>query len=258
MKLDEMSAVEIVRLMTHEEQQVLVALEAAEDAIAQTAAKVAEAFLAGGRTIYFGAGTSGRLATLDASEMVPTFGTNPEQFVSVMAGGIQALGKAAEANEDDADAASQSCDDLRLTSADLVIGIAASGTTKFVCAAVETAHSKGCWTCGIANNSPSKLLEISDLAIFLDTGPEIITGSTRLKAGTAQKLVLNRISTTAMILAGKTISNLMVDVRPSNEKLRERCVRILVELTGLDESVARERLVRADFNIRAALKDQSG
>jgi len=199
--LDKMSAKEIVRLMNEEETVVLRSLRAVEDSIAQAIDKVATAFQSGGRTIYVGAGTSGRVATMDAAEMPPTFGIDPDRFIAVIAGGTEAGGKAIENAEDDTHSSVTALNRLKLTTQDVVIGIAASGTTPFVVSAIRHARQKGLWTCGIANNRNSPLLLEANLSIFLDTGPEILTGSTRLKAGTSQKLVLNRISTGAMARA---------------------------------------------------------
>ena len=251
--LDKMNARQIVRLMNEDERSVIHALEGAESAIAEVAEKAAAAFQKGGRIIYVGAGTSGRMATMDAAEMPPTFGLDPDRFVAVIAGGNSAGQVAVEDAEDDAFAAIQALNDLHLSSKDILIGIAASGATTFVVAAVKHASQKGVWTCGIANNRGTPLLEAADLGIFLDTGPEVLTGSTRLKAGTAQKLVLNRISTAAMVLSGKVVENLMVDVKANNAKLKDRCCRILCELTNVTKDEALELLEKNDWSIRTVL-----
>ncbi len=249
-----MDAGAIVRLMNEEERATLRALELAEGDVAHAAAKAAEAFQKGGRIVYVGAGTSGRIATMDAAEMPPTFGTDPSRFVAVIAGGSTAGTTAVEDAEDDPGAAIDAINALGLTRDDVVIGIAASGTTPFVVAAVRHARQKGLWTCGIANNPRTPLLEEADHAIFLDTGPEVLTGSTRLKAGTAQKMALNRISTAAMVLNGKVVENLMVDVKAKNAKLKTRCARIVGELTGLSVEEARHVLEENGWSIRAALE----
>jgi N-acetylmuramic acid 6-phosphate etherase len=252
--LDKMSAREIVRLMNEEESVVLRALATAEEPLAAAAEKAAEAYLRGGRVIYVGAGTSGRIAAADAAEMIPTFGLEPGRFVAVMAGGLRAQDQPIEQVEDDEHHAIQSLNDLGITPSDIVIGLTASGKTPFVVAAVRHANAKGVWTCGIANAKNAGLLKIADLPILLDTGPEVLTGSTRLKAGTAQKLALNRISTAAMVLSGKVIENLMVDVRATNQKLRERCVRTVRELTTATEDEARELLERHGWHVREVLE----
>jgi N-acetylmuramic acid 6-phosphate etherase len=251
--LDKMSALEIVELMTDEESVVVDALRAASAGLALAATKAAEAFQHGARVIYVGAGTSGRIAVMDAAEMPPTFGIGPDRFVAVMAGGDSSERRAVEKAEDDPDAAGKELTKLGLNRSDVVIGVAASGRTPFVLGAIKHARSYNIWTCGIACNPGAPLIEAADLGILLDTGPEVLTGSTRLKAGTAQKLALNRISTVAMVLSGKVVSNLMVDVRASNEKLRERCVSIVCELTSLSESEARRALEKSDWSIRAVL-----
>lgn len=251
--LDRMSAQEIVRLMNEEEQVVLRALQAAEAPLAQAAEKAAEAFTGGGRIIYVGAGTSGRIAAADAAEMPPTFGIEPDRFVAILAGGHRAADRAVENVEDDEYLAVTYLNELRLNPKDIVIGLTASGRTPFVVAAVRHANAKGVWTCGIANYRHATLLEIADLPILLDTGPEVLTGSTRLKAGTAQKLALNRISTAAMVLSGKVIENLMVDVQATNQKLKERCVRIVRELTTATEHEAHELLEQHGWHVREVL-----
>lgn len=252
--LDKMSADDIVRLMNEEERSTLRAVENVAHEIAVVADKAAVAFRRGGRVIYVGAGTSGRIATMDAAEMPPTFGTDPSRFVAVIAGGSTAGTHAVEDAEDDPAAAVEAVNALSLTWDDVLVGIAASGTTPFVVAAIRHARQKGVWTCGIANNGRTPVLEEADHAIFLDTGPEVLTGSTRLKAGTAQKLVLNRISTAAMVLNGKVVENLMVDVKAKNDKLRTRCARIVSELTGVSVAEARESLEANAWSIRAALE----
>jgi N-acetylmuramic acid 6-phosphate etherase len=248
-----MDADAIVRLMDEEERATLRAVADAAPEIAITANKAAEAFRKGGRVVYVGAGTSGRVATADAAEMPPTFGIDPSRFVAVIAGGSTAGSTAVEDAEDDSGAAIVAMNELELTWDDIVIGIAASGTTPFVVAAVRHARQKGLWTCGIANNPRTPLLEEADLGILLDTGPEVLTGSTRLKAGTAQKLALNRISTAAMVLNGKVVQNLMVDVKAKNAKLKTRCARIVNELTGITVDEARQVLESNNWSIRAAL-----
>jgi len=248
-----MSAHDMIRLMNEEESVVLRCLTSAESALAVAAQKAAQAFQAGGRVIYVGAGTSGRIATSDAAEMPPTFGIEPDRFVAIVAGGTTARDKAVEDAEDDIYASITALNDMAVNRKDIVIGIAASGTTPFVVSAVHHASQKGVWTCGIANNRGSALLEIADHPILLDTGPEVLTGSTRLKAGTSQKLALNRISTAAMVLSGKVVENLMVDVKAKNQKLKERCARIVCELTSATREEAWLLLEENDWSIRRVL-----
>jgi N-acetylmuramic acid 6-phosphate etherase len=256
--LDKMSALEIVRLMNEEERIVLEALQQAEAGLAIAAERAAQAFQAGGRVLYVGSGTSGRIAQMDAAEMPPTFGIEPGKFLTLLSGGTRAEEKAVEEAEDDEHAAIEALNNAGLTRSDIVIGITASGKTPFALAAVRHARQKGTWTCGIANNRSAPLLKAADLGILLDTGPEILTGSTRLKAGTAQKMALNRISTGAMVLSGKVVENLMVDVKANNHKLKERCVRILRELTTATADEAKETLEKHGWNVRAALEQLRG
>jgi N-acetylmuramic acid 6-phosphate etherase len=248
-----MSAREIVRLMNEEELAVIRAMQAAEEPLAHTIERAAYAFQTGGRVIYVGAGTSGRVATMDAAEMPPTFGVEPDRFVALIAGGSDASGKAIENAEDDIHACVTALNNLRVAANDVVIGIAASGTTPFVVSAIRHARQKGVWTCGIANNRNAPLLHEADLGIFLDTGPEVLTGSTRLKAGTSQKLALNRISTGAMVLSGKVVENLMVDVKANNAKLKDRCARIVCELSTATRDEAWDLLEKNDWSIRRVL-----
>ncbi|MCB0826159.1 MAG: N-acetylmuramic acid 6-phosphate etherase [Armatimonadetes bacterium] len=254
--LDKMSAFEIVRLMNEEEQAVMRALDSAAEPISKAVERAAQAYQDGGRIIYVGAGTSGRIATMDAAEMPPTFGIDSDRFIALVAGG-DAAGKAAiEDAEDDEHQAITALNNLKITPKDVVIGLAASGRTPFVLAAMRHAKQKGIWTCGIANNTKAPLLDQVDLPILIKTGAEILTGSTRLKAGTAQKLVLNRISTGAMVLSGKVVENLMVDVAAKNAKLKDRCVRIACELTPATKEEAREALESNGWDVRKFLEAQ--
>ncbi|MCC6402617.1 MAG: N-acetylmuramic acid 6-phosphate etherase [Fimbriimonadaceae bacterium] len=248
--LDRMSAREIVRLMNEEDAAVLSAVSRAELGLARAAEAAARAYQAGGRVVYVGAGTSGRIATADAAEMPPTFGVPASKFVAIVAGGEAAGRTAVESAEDNGHLAIEELEEIGLARDDFVVCVAASGRTPFVVAAARHAKQKGVPTCGIANNRDSELLEAVDLPILLDTGPEVLTGSTRLKAGTSQKLALNAISTAAMVLSGKVIENLMVDVAAKNDKLKERCVRIVCELTTLHEDEARQLLESHAWNIR--------
>jgi len=252
--LDTMSAREIVRLMNEEEQIVMRVLNQAEADIAIAVERVAKAFQQGGRIIYLGSGTSGRIAMMDAAEMPPTFGIAADKFVALVSGGGTAVEKAVEDAEDDPHAAIVALNNLNLTRFDVVIGIAASGTTPFVVGGVRHARQKGVWTCGIANNKKCALLDAADHAILLDTGAEVLTGSTRLKAATAQKLVLNRISTGSMVLSGKVLENLMVDVKAKNSKLKHRCVRIVTDLCPITADEAHTLLEENDWNIRAVVE----
>ena len=251
--IDTLSPGEIVALMNAEDATVVEAVRAESEAIAQAIDWTADRFQQGGRLIYVGAGTSGRLGVLDASECPPTFGTPPEMVVGLIAGGPSALTRAIEGAEDDPDRGAADLMGLGATSRDLVVGIATSGRTPYVLGAVREARARGARTVGIACNRPSLLGQEVDLEIAPLVGPEIIAGSTRLKAGTATKMVLNMISTGAMIRIGKTLGNRMIDLQPTNQKLRIRSRRILRELAGVDDQRAAEILSICRGRLKLAL-----
>jgi N-acetylmuramic acid 6-phosphate etherase len=247
----------VVALMDDEEQRTLAAVRAAAPAIARAAEQVAACFAGGGRTVLLGSGTSGRIALGEVAELPPTFGVGAERFLALGAGGRSLGPFAITTSEDDIDAAPAKLAELGIGPGDAVIGIAASGTTPFVLAGIDAANRAGAWSCAIANNTRTPLLEHADLAILLDTGPEVLCGSTRLQAGTAQKLALNRITTAAMVRCGRIVENHMVDVVVTIDKLRERAVRIVSDLTGITPERARTLLERADWSVRDALAAQS-
>jgi len=251
--IDSLSPLEIVRLMNAEDQHVINAVAREELAIARAIDAVAERFSRGGRLIYVGAGTSGRLGVLDASECPPTFSTPPEMVVGLIAGGRDALTRAIEGAEDDAHAAVGELQHLQLSDRDVVMGIATSGRTPYALGALEYARSVGAFTIGFACNHNSAIAGIAELMIAPIVGPEVITGSTRLKAGTATKLVLNMLTTGAMVRIGKTYGNLMVDLRPTNEKLRDRSQRIVAEISGLQQSQAAELLNQCNGEVKTAI-----
>ena len=234
MHLDEMSVEEIARLMNEEDRGVPEAIHRAIPEITELIEAVIRAFKNEGRLIYIGAGTSGRLGILDAVECVPTFGTSPEKVVGLIAGGEQAIKDAVEGAEDSKELAIEDLKKLRLTKNDIVVGIAASGRTPYVIGGLNYAKEIGAETGSLSNNENTKISEIADYPIEVITGPEVLTGSTRLKAGTAQKIVLNMITTISMVKIGKAYENLMVDVLATNEKLVDRAKRIIVEATGVD------------------------
>lgn len=234
MHLDEMSIEEIVQLMNKEDQGVPEAIHQAIPEITELIEAVIRTFKREGRLIYIGAGTSGRLGILDAVECVPTFGTPPEKVVGLIAGGEEAIKDAVEGAEDSEELAIEDLKKLYLTKDDLVVGIAASGRTPYVIGGLNYAKEIGAQTGSISNNKNTKISAIADYPIEVVTGPEVLTGSTRLKAGTAQKLVLNMVSTISMVKVGKAYENLMVDVLATNEKLVDRAKRIIVEATGVD------------------------
>lgn len=234
MHLDEMSIAEMAQVMNTEDQGVPAAINKVLPEITQLIEAVIQAFNKEGRLIYIGAGTSGRLGILDAVECVPTFGTPPEKVVGLIAGGEKAIKDAVEGAEDSEELAVEDLKNLNLTENDIVIGIAASGRTPYVIGGLEYAKQKGAKTGSISNNKNTKISAVADYPVEVVTGPEVLTGSTRLKAGTAQKLVLNMISTISMVKIGKAYENLMVDVLATNEKLVDRAKRIIVEATGVD------------------------
>lgn len=252
--IDTASALEIVDLIGAEDATVPAAVAKARVDIGRAIDLIEAAFRSGGRLIYVGAGTSGRLGVLDAAECPPTFGTPPEMVVGVIAGGPDALVRSVEGAEDDLEAARVEMERLRVGSTDVVVGIAASGTTPFVQAALSRAHSAGAPTVFLScSEPPRQLAGICDVFITVLVGPEIVTGSTRMKAGTATKLVLNTLTTGAMIRLGKIYGNLMVDLRAWNDKLIDRSQRIVMETTGLDRNRARDVIQQAAGNVKIAI-----
>ncbi|WP_131975357.1 N-acetylmuramic acid 6-phosphate etherase [Cricetibacter osteomyelitidis] len=253
MQLDEMSALDIVTLMNQQDQQVPLAIEKVLPQIAQTVEAIVQAFRQGGRLIYMGAGTSGRLGVLDASECPPTFGVPNTMVVGLIAGGERAIRNAVEGAEDNAQAGEQDLKAIRLTAKDVVVGIAASGRTPYVIGGLNYANQLGCTTVSIASNPNSAMSQIVKIAIDTIVGPEVLTGSSRLKSGTAQKLVANMLTTASMVLVGKCYQNLMVDVQASNEKLKARAVRIVMQATDCDKTAAEFTLQQADNNAKLAI-----
>jgi N-acetylmuramic acid 6-phosphate etherase len=252
--IDVASPIELVDQMAREDAGVPGAVSLARDSIAQAIELVERTFRRGGRLLYVGAGTSGRLGVLDAAECPTTFGTPPDMVVGIIAGGARALVKAVEGAEDDINAGIAAMDEHHVRDHDVVIGIAASGTTPYVRAALGRAQALGASTGLVACAEPPALLRSTcDVCIVVLVGPEVITGSTRMKAGTATKLVLNTITTGAMIRLGKTYGNLMVDLRASNAKLEDRSRRIVMETTGLARDAAAQVLERAAGEVKTAI-----
>jgi N-acetylmuramic acid 6-phosphate etherase len=253
-RIDVASTLEIVDLMNAEDATVAGAVGRERERIAQAIELVVAAFRRGGRLVYVGAGTSGRLGVLDAAECPPTFGTPPEMVVGVIAGGYGALVKSVEGAEDDVNAAAAAMDTAAVSSADVVVGIAASATTPFVRAALSRAQALGAATALVTCSTPPKVLaETCDVVILPIVGPEALTGSTRLKAGTVTKLVLNTISTGAMIRLGKVYGNLMVDLMALSEKLKDRGERIVMECCGVDRGRARTAIEGAGGSVKLAI-----
>ena len=253
MHVDSLSALEIVQLMNEEDKQVPLAIEKCLPQIAQAVECIVAAFQQGGRLVYIGAGTSGRLGVLDASECPPTFGVSPEMVKGIIAGGERALRHPIEGAEDSKAHAVVDLQTIQFSSKDVLVGIAASGRTPYVIGALEYAKSLGSVTVSIASNPNSAMANIVDIAIDTVVGAEVLTGSSRLKSGTAQKLVLNMLTTASMILMGKCYQNLMVDVQASNEKLKARAIRIVMQATDCDKALAEETLKQADQNAKLAI-----
>ena len=243
----------LVGMMADDMADVQAALRGASEATARAIDRIVERMRARGRLIYLGAGTSGRLALMDAAECVPTFAADPGQVLALLAGGAEAAGSAVEGAEDNPLEAQRRLAELELSPLDAVVGLSASGVTPFVLGGVAKAAEVGALTVGISCNAGSALSSAVDIAIDLLVGPELIAGSTRLKSGTAQKVVLNAISTITMVRLGKTYRNLMVDVRPTNAKLRTRSARIVGLITGADERAVLEALRAVDGDTKAAI-----
>lgn len=253
MALDALSTLEMVTLFNQQDRLVPEAISTELPAVAAAIDCAAQALSAGGRLIYLGAGTSGRLWVLDVSEIPPTFGVPPDRVIGLIAGGPGALLKAAEGAEDDMDLGVRDLQHLHLTPTDMVVGLAASGRTPYVLGALRYARALGCATVAISCNPDSPIAQAAEIAISPVVGPEVLTGSTRMKSGTAQKLVLNMISTGAMVKLGKVYQNLMVDVRATNAKLRDRVCRIVGEACGVEVEQASAALAQTDYDVKQAI-----
>ncbi len=249
--LDTWEPGEVLEALIDRQLAAVAAVRAARPALEAAALAVAERLRHGGRLAYAGAGTSGRIAVQDGAELVPTYGWPQERLLYLLAGGREALFQAVEGAEDDEAAGRAAA--AQLTPADALVGVAASGRTPYTVAAVREARSRGALTVGVANNPGTPLLEAAEHAIFLDTGPEVIAGSTRLAAGTAQKVALNLLSTLAMVRLGRVYDNRMVEVEMTNKKLWERGVRMLRELTGAGQAEAQQALERAQGRVSLAV-----
>ena len=251
--LDRMTALEIVRLMNREDRKVAIAVEREIAAIARAVDGIVSRIEKGGRLIYVGAGSSGRIAVLDASEWPPTFGTSPELVKALIAGGARAIVQSVEGAEDRTQDAVRDLEKIRLTANDAIVGIAASGTTPYVIAAIRYAKKKGALTIGVTSNKRSPLAKTPKIAIMPMVGPEVLTGSTRLKAGTSQKMVLNMLSTATMVRLGRAYDNLMIDLGQTNTKLRERAKRILEQASGKGMYAVAHAVRQSDHDLRLAL-----
>ena len=251
--MDRMSTEEMARLVIRANYDAVKAVEDASESISAAIDAVSEAFMNGHKLFYIGAGTSGRLGILDAAECPPTFGVSYDTVNGIIAGGRDRVFRAGENAEDKYE---NGCFDIKnsgVSCGDVVVGISAAGNAAYVVGAIETAKALGCVTVGISSNPDAKILAAADIKIFTDTGREVLTGSTRLKAGTAQKIVLNAISTCAMAKTGKVYENMMINLSPSNEKLKKRVISIVSEILSCDEAEAIKRLETNEWNIRRAV-----
>ncbi len=249
--LDRLDTLGVLERLNDEDQRVAAAVRAALPALARAVDLAADRWRGGGRIVLFGAGTSGRLATLDAAELPPTFGVSPDRYVARIAGGATAVGKATEGSEDDEAHGRAAAADL--TAGDLALGIAASGRTPWVMGALAAARERGAATVALASVPRPALAANADITVVVDTGAEAVSGSTRLKAGTAQKMALNAFSTALMVRLGKVYGNLMVDVRATNAKLRRRAARLVERVAGVDGATAERALVQADWEVKVAV-----
>lgn len=252
--IDKMPLREALAIINDENNRVIEAIDKALPAIEEACEKMITAIKNGGHVYYIGAGTSGRLGVVDASECPPTYGVPSEMFVGVIAGGPQCMFTAAEAQEDDPNAAIADLKAKGFRAGDVLIGISASGGAAYVVSALEYAKSLGSAAIAIVNNPNTKMEKAADTTIVLDTGAEVITGSTRMKAGTAQKIVLNMLSTMSLVKCGYVYENLMINLRPTNIKLRGRMIGIVCDILGCDAKTAEEKLESAAWNIRAAVE----
>ena len=250
MNMDKMSTEEMARLVITANYDAVRAAENAAASIAKAVDAIAEAFTAGHRLFYVGAGTSGRLGVIDAAECPPTFGVPYDRVQGIIAGGKERMFKAGENEEDKYEKGVEAIRENGVEAGDVVVGISAAGNAAYVVGAIDTAKSLGCVTVGISSNPDTKILNAADIAIFTDTGAEVLTGSTRLKAGTAQKIVLNTLTTCAMAKTGKVYENMMINLAPSNVKLRGRVIRIVTEILSCSEEEAVARLEANEWNIR--------
>lgn len=253
LNLDSMSVLDALEVMNDEDKKVAHAIKAELKQIEEAVKKIITAFENGGRLIYIGAGTSGRLGVLDAVECPPTFGTPAEMVVGLIAGGDGAFTEAIEGAEDSETLGVEDLKEIDLTAKDVVVGIAASGRTPYVIASLAYANERGCVTVAVACNKDSKIGKVANIPIEVAVGPEIVTGSTRLKAGTAQKLVLNMLSTMSMVGIGKVYQNLMVDVQRTNKKLEARAENIIMHATDVDRDTAKQKLIDGEGNVKQAI-----
>lgn len=253
--IDKMDTMSMLKIMNDENKNAVFAVERAIEDIAKACDSVTAAFKDKGRLFYLGAGTSGRLGIMDAAECPPTFGVTKDQVVGIIAGGMKSLIEASENVEDNGTLGINDLKAYNIKSRDVVLGISAAGGASYVLNALKYAKDLGCTTIGLTCNKGSKIDTVADISICTDTGPEVITGSTRMKAGTAHKLVLNMISTSAMIKTGKVYENFMINLKPMNDKLKKRMIGIVMTLTAYDETMAVDKLEQFKWEIKDVMKD---
>lgn len=251
--IDVSDTLKIVSMINNEDLTVAMAIKNVLPTIAEAVDIICNNFLKGGRLLYFGAGTSGRLGVLDASECPPTYNTDPYMVQGIIAGGEKAIRTAVEGAEDSVELAIQDFQKLNVSTDDTVVCISASGNANYVVKILELAKDTGCKTIAICSNLNAKMKKFADCFIFTDTGAEVVTGSTRMKAGTAQKMVLNMLTTASMVRIGKTYKNYMIDVKATNSKLKNRAVRIVSELANCEDKLALDVLEKCDFNVKIAI-----
>lgn len=250
MKFSFLDTASMLQLMNEENYNACKAVEAVTDRIAEAVDAVSEGLKAGGRLFYIGCGTSGRLGVIDAAECPPTFGVEKDRVIGIIAGGEKCMTRASENEEDNGEAGVRDLAAYDITDKDVVVGLSVAGNASYVCEAIKYANEKGCVTVGISSNEDSLLAKAAKIAICPDTGAEVVTGSTRLKAGTAQKLILNMISTCAMAKQGYVYENLMINLKPTNIKLRQRVIRIASDLTGCDAETVEQYLEMNEWDIK--------
>ena len=252
-QIDELQTADVLKIINQEDKKVAAAVNKIIPKIQQVIDRIAPRMKKGGRLFYVGAGTSGRLGILDAVECKPTFSVSPERVIGILAGGEKAMFRSQEDIEDNAELGAEKIRSYEISPNDCVVGIAASGKTPFVIGAVEAARKEGAFTAALVCNQDSALAAAAEMGMAVIVGPEVVTGSTRMKAGTAQKMILNMISTTVMIKQGKVYSNLMVDLQPTNDKLRSRAQNIFKIITAAENQIAAEYLKRANYELKEAV-----
>ena len=252
--IDRMTTAQMLDLIQRENENAVRCVRGALDKIEIACDIIAERLSTGGRLIYIGAGTSGRLGVLDASECPPTFGVPADMVIGIIAGGEKCMFRSAEAEEDNYESGIKDLKDKCLTKNDVVVAISASGNAQYIIGALDYANELGCETVGITSNENTLITKHAKISIITDTGAEVITGSTRMKAGTAQKIILNMLSTVAMIKLGNVYENMMINLRPTNDKLRLRMIKIVTEITGVNEEDAKALLESSNWNIRRAVQ----